>query len=498
MAGISINANEKVFAADDWKRNWQDSIAVRISALVLWITVPAVVIATLIFLRSAEDTLRVNFTNQADLLAFRVGNALLYAPDTDDLRFRDALLTIANDAGFHAVRITIDGDEIMVEEPLADQETIMRGIPAILPNSPGVARTIQVSGYHTPFHVLVQKQREDTLMVIILALTVFGLFLMWAIRAIAHRPLQILVEATRQVSEGNTRLRLSTTNEDEFGTLGRFFNKMLDTLMEHQTKVEDALAEAENANRAKSVFLAHMSHELRTPLNAIIGYSDMLAEEAIEMGQEAAVPDLQKIKIAGKHLLDLINNILDISKIEAGKMELFVETIDVQSMLQDIVATVQPLIDRNSNLLRIETGEHVGSMRADVTKLRQAMLNLLSNASKFTDHGVVTLRVERDMRVDPTHIRFTVSDTGVGMSESQQRAAFQAFSQGDVSITRTYGGTGLGLAISRHYVQLMGGEISVRSAPDMGTTFTITLPVECRGQDKNPLLSAVLKQRNVA
>lgn len=496
MAWLSIKSAEKSLLADDWKRNWQESIAVRISALVLWITVPAVVIATLIFLRGAEETLRHEYADRADLLAFRIGNALLYTTSLDNPRFRDSIVAIAKEVGFHAVRITIDGEEIMIGEPKPAQEFIVRGVPAVLPSSPGVARTIQVTGYHMPFRVLVQQQREDTLMTIILVLTAFGLFLIWAIRAIAHRPLQVLVDATRQVSEGNTSLRLATTNVDEFGTLARFFNQMLDALMEQQKKVEDALAEAENANRAKSVFLANMSHELRTPLNAIIGYSDMLAEEATDLGQEAAIPDLRKIKIAGKHLLDLINNILDISKIEAGKMELYVETFDVHAMIHDIVATVQPLVDRNSNLLRIEIGEHVGSIRADVTKLRQALLNLVGNASKFTDHGVVTLRAERDVHIDPTHIRFTVSDTGIGMNDGQLRAAFQAFAQGDVSITRKYGGTGLGLAISRHYVQLMGGEISVRSMPDKGTTFIITLPVECSSPAR--AVPADVTQRNVA
>lgn len=496
MAGIPINTNDKLTVADDWKRNWEESIAVRISALVLWITVPAAILATLIYLSSAEENLRRNYTDRADLLAFRISNALLYTTSIENPRFRDSLATIAGEIGFHAVRISVDGEELMAGMPRIEQESIMRGIPAVLPNDPGVARTIQITGYHVPFRILVQKQREDTLMAIVLILTAFGLFLMWAIRAIAHRPLQVLVDATRQVSEGNTSLRLATTNVDEFGTLARFFNKMLDALMEQQKKVEAALAEAENANRAKSVFLANMSHELRTPLNAIIGYSDLLEEEATELGQDAAIPDLRKIKTAGKHLLDLINNILDISKIEAGKMELYVETVDVKAMVNDIVATVQPLVDRNRNLLRIEVGTHVSTIRADVTKLRQALLNLLGNASKFTDHGVITLRVDCDIRVDPTHIRFTVSDTGIGMTDGQLRAAFQAFAQGDVSITRKYGGTGLGLAISRHYVQLMGGEISVQSMPDKGTLFTIILPVEIRGHDQFVPIDTT--QRNVA
>ncbi|MBI3775397.1 MAG: HAMP domain-containing protein, partial [Gammaproteobacteria bacterium] len=387
----------------------------RISALVLWITVPIVVLATIINLSSAEKMLRNEFNDKAELLAFRVGNALLSTPTLEQQRFRDGLLTIAQQLDFRAVRVSINDDDFVVGALSPELEGLTRGLPAVLPNNPGVASTVKITGYHIPFRLMVQKQRENTLVAILVMLTVFGLFLVWAIRTIVHRPLRALVEATQQVSEGHTDLRLEVSSMDEFGTLGRFFNKMLDVLMVQQKKVEHALADAENATRAKSVFLANMSHELRTPLNAIIGYSDMLAEEAEDLGQTATVPDLYKIKTAGKHLLDLINNILDISKIEAGKMELYVEVIDIRAMIQDILITVQPLVDRNNNLLRIEIGEHVGMMQSDVTKLRQALLNLLSNAAKFTNRGVLTLQVDHDPAIDAEHVRFVVSDTGIGM-----------------------------------------------------------------------------------
>ena len=478
MDRIPIDSAGKITVADDWKRNWQESIAVRISALVLWITVPIVVIATIINLGGAEQTLRSEFNDKVDLLAFRAGNTLLTTPSLEQQRFRDSLMAIAQDLGFSAVRVSINDDDFVLGKLSPELEALTRGVPAVMPNNPGVASSVKITGYHVPFRVMVQKQRENTLVAILVMLTLFGLFLVWAIRTIVHRPLRALVDATRQVSEGNTSLRLEVSSMDEFGTLGRFFNRMLDVLMEQQKKVETALADAESATRAKSVFLANMSHELRTPLNAIIGYSDMLADEAEELGQQATIPDLYKIKTAGKHLLDLINNILDISKIEAGKMELYVEVIDVRAMVQDIVITAQPLVDRNNNLLRVEISEHVGTLRSDVTKLRQALLNLLSNSAKFTNRGVLSLRVEHNPAEDSEHVRFVVSDTGIGMSDEQLRSVFQPFAQGDGSIVSKYGGTGLGLAISRHYINLMGGDISVRSSPGHGSTFTITLPLK--------------------
>jgi PAS domain S-box-containing protein len=231
---------------------------------------------------------------------------------------------------------------------------------------------------------------------------------------------------------------------------------------------------AEAANKAKSNFLANMSHELRTPLNAIIGYSEMLQEMAADDGHEEYQGDLKKIHSAGQHLLELINDVLDISKIEAGKMDLYIESFSLDQTIEEVQAVVDPLAKKNSNQLVIEKPAELGLIRADATKVRQCLLNLLSNACKFTSNGTVRLEAARH----DDWITFEVSDTGIGMTKEQMGKLFRAFQQADSSTTRKFGGTGLGLAISRRFCQIMNGDITVRSEPGQGTTFTMRIPVE--------------------
>jgi adenylate cyclase len=234
---------------------------------------------------------------------------------------------------------------------------------------------------------------------------------------------------------------------------------------------------AEEANRTKSAFLANMSHELRTPLNAIIGYSEMLQEEAEDLGQEVFVPDLKKIHGAGKHLLSLINDVLDLSKIEAGRMDLHIEDLDVITLVDDVASTITPLIEKNANKLIVERDPTLDRMRGDLTKLRQVLFNLLTNATKFTEHGTITLAVTRERNADRDWARFAVTDTGIGLTPEQMGRLFQAFSQAETSTAQKYGGTGLGLAISRRFCQMLGGDVTVESTIGIGSTFTVRLPL---------------------
>ena len=302
---------------------------------------------------------------------------------------------------------------------------------------------------------------------------------LFAFRNVLRR-LTALVTSMLAIARGELAAPISAGGPDELGDMSRALAVFRDNAREIRAaheEAERARAEAEAASRTKSVFLANMSHELRTPLNAIIGYSEILVEDAVDRGDTTSVGDLQKIQGAGKHLLELINGILDLSKIEAGRMDVYLEQIYLAKLVEDVRTIVEPLVKKNGNALLIRCPPDIGSMRTDLTKLKQSLINLLSNAAKFTQNGTVTLSVSREQASEgPARFIFHVSDTGIGMNEEQLGRLFQAFTQADSSTTRHYGGTGLGLTITRHFASMLGGTIQVTSKPGEGSSFIMTLP----------------------
>ena len=341
------------------------------------------------------------------------------------------------------------------------------------------------------------NQAVKVVMAVSIASVLFGVLAAWLIGFGVSRQIRSMASTMKAVAGGNMDIEIDTHESSqeirEMGAAVRVFKASLVKVRElakTQSKTADELRVARDAadaaNQSKSAFLANMSHELRTPMNAILGYSEMLMEEAEDIGQEDLIPDLKKINQAGNHLLSLINDVLDLSKVESGKMEAFAEDIDISKLIDEVSDTAHPLMEKNNNTLSIERSGQLGRAHQDLTKLRQTLFNLLSNASKFTHDGTITLHAERTVEAGIDWLTLAVSDTGIGIPADKIDHIFEEFTQADNSTTRDYGGTGLGLAISRRFCELLGGGLSAASEPGKGSTFTIRVPAILPGTQALP------------
>ena len=319
------------------------------------------------------------------------------------------------------------------------------------------------------------------------------------------QPIAAITEAAIHLENGQLDQSIPVVRQDEIGILAQTFNRMAQQLKEsfaaleesnqelefrvseRTAELEEAKEAAESATRTKSAFLANMSHELRTPLNSIIGYSEILQEEAELSGDEDSIPDLRKIQGSSRHLLNLINSILDLSKIEAGRMELQLAPMSIIDLAQDVMETIHPVAEAKFNTVVLDNASTVDSIESDFDKLRQCLLNLLSNANKFTQEGELTLTIKTISYQTENYLEFIVTDTGIGMAKDQLEKIFEAFTQADTALTRRYGGTGLGLTITREFVRMLGGTISAQSELGKGSVFTILIPQVVPAVQRQPV-----------
>lgn len=485
----SINVTE------DWSKNWQAKIAVRITSIVLWsLTFFCMLFASLLISQVREST-ESEQIKLMDQLSYLVIQEINNNPDNLKIGFDNASSAILENSEFNKINIQYYNKYFTYGHADTTDTVINRKLPDKF--------NVNISASITPIEISVRNRQIEIFMIFSISLVSLGAFLGLIIDKYVRQPFQRLESATQSYIAGDKNTRVDISSKDEFGVLASFMNEMLDRINENEENLKTeaqerrsaarkvreqrdvlqaltdeltlARDEAFAASQAKSAFLANMSHELRTPLNAVIGYSELLIEEAEDEGYTDKIKDLVRIRTAGRHLLTLINDVLDLSKIEAGKMELLLEVFDVTPLIEETASMLAPLLLQNNNDFSYTLSDNHITMCSDITRVKQILFNLLSNASKFSQNASIKLNVElsgSDM------ILFKVIDSGIGIDQLQIEKLFNEFVQADDSTTREYGGTGLGLAICRRLSRLMGGDITATSDPGKGSTFIVSLPLK--------------------
>ncbi len=449
------------------------SIAYIITGKVIAVLALLIFIITMTVFMNIEQGLTKAYGDKADLLAYRIEKLLIAERSIQTETFAQHVIPLLQELDFASVHLdlTINSRDIGTLPP-----TFELKVRQILVNEAGSVQIVTLRAAHRPIGELANTQRQQVLIYALWSLLVLSALLLITIRNNVLKPLTDLVHAAQGISPANPDKRLTITRNDEFGQLSIFMNKMVDQIMSHQGQLQDALEVSQAANIAKSRFLATMSHELRTPLNAVIGYAEMMREDIKQGNQQQTLVDITQILDAAWHLLTLIDEVLDMSTIEAGKMVLHVNTVLVNDLVGDINASIRPQIENKGNVLQIDVQESLDAFQTDYQRLKQILANLLDNANKFTEHGTITFTIQQSDDDSQPSVTFRVSDTGIGIRQHDLAGLFQPFNQLDNSASRPYGGTGLGLAICKQMCTLLQGEITVHSIIGEGSTFSVTIP----------------------
>jgi len=450
--------------SSNWTTGWYGSLSVKITSIVLWGVAIIGAFIAIALAWDSENNIRLQFNHNADTIALTVSQNLFQSFSPTDYSHWNTLTHEATSLGFTGMQIKFKHDKSYQNGDTRSKAKISRKIYYYSDGQPQVANLYL---YHIPFKKLQRNEQKRLLLTTIAICLIFGLSVNWIIQKILNSPFQSLLEATKKISEGRMDVRLDTKRQDEFGQLAQFFNKMMDQISAQQNSLKDAIEQAEIATRAKSTFIANMSHELRTPLNSIIGFTTIVKDGLAGDINKEQVKQLTKAHSSAKHLLSLINELLDLSIIESGKVSLKIAEFKVAELLIEVTDMLKPLCEKKSLRLHVEYN-NCGLLLSDQGKVRQILIILIDNAIKFTQQGSINVKSwgEKDK------VWFEITDTGSGIDTENIEMIFMPFYQEDSAGDREHEGTGMGLALCKQYLNMLGGDIEVTSQPEQGSRFS--------------------------